>query len=72
MQRFVRFGSAAAKPNGGSTAPLEAHAPWLLGLIARHPDLTLDEIVMAMRQEGIAGSRDRAGNIAARPWSGAA
>ncbi len=57
MQRFVRVGSAAAKPSGGSTSPLEAHAPWLLGLIAKHPDLTLDEIVMAMQREGIAGSR---------------
>jgi transposase len=57
MQRFVRVGSAAAKPSGGSTSPLEAHAPWLLELIAKHPDLTLDEIVMAMQREGIAGSR---------------
>jgi transposase len=39
MQRFVRVGSAAAKPSGGSTSPLEAHAPWLLELIAKHPDL---------------------------------
>lgn len=57
MQRFVRFGSVAAKPSGGSTSPLEAHAPWLLELVAKHPDLTLDEIVTAMHQEGIAGSR---------------
>jgi hypothetical protein len=57
MQRFVRFGSAAAKPSGGSTSPLEAHAAWLLELVAKHPDLTLDEIVAAMRREGIAGSR---------------
>ena len=41
MQRFVRFGSAAAKPIGGSTSPLEAHAVWLLELVAKHPDLTL-------------------------------
>jgi len=57
MQRFVRFGSVAAKPSGGSTSPLEAHAAWLLELVAKHPDLTLDEIVAAMRREGIAGSR---------------
>jgi len=57
MQRFVRFGSVAAKPSGGSTSPLEAHAPWLLELVAKHPDLTLNETVMAMHQEGIAGSR---------------
>ena len=41
----------------GSTSPLEAHAPWLLKLIAEHPDLTLDEIVLAMHQHGLAGSR---------------
>jgi transposase len=57
MQRRVRFGSVAAKPSGGSTSPLEAHAPWLLKLIAKHPDLTLDEIVAAMHRHGIAGSR---------------
>ncbi len=57
MQRFVQFGSAAAKPSGGSTSRLEVHAPWLLKLIAEHPDLTLDEIVVAMHRHGIAGSR---------------
>jgi hypothetical protein len=36
---------------------LEADAAWLLEPVARHPDLTLDEIVVAMRQHGIAGSR---------------
>jgi transposase len=56
VQRFVRFGSAAAKPIGGSTSPLEAHAAWLLELIAKHPDLTLDEIVAAMRRHLWIGS----------------
>jgi len=66
MQRFVRFGSVAAKPSGGSTSPLEAHAAWLLELVAKHPDLTLDEIVAAMRREGIAGSRTAAWRFFAR------
>jgi transposase len=57
MQRLVRLGNAAAKPSGGSISPLEVHAPWLLELIAEHPDLTLDEIVVAMHRHGIAGSR---------------
>jgi transposase len=57
MQRFVQFGNAAAKPSGGSTSPLEAHAAWLLERVAKDPDLTLDEIVAAMREQGIAGSR---------------
>ena len=50
-------GSIAPKPSGGSLSPLEAHADFLLALIADHPDLTLDEIVAAMRKRRIPGSR---------------
>lgn len=57
MQRFEETGSVAAKPSGGSTSPLEAHAEFLLGLIRQKPDLTLDEIVATMRKQKIAGSR---------------
>jgi transposase len=57
MQRFEETGSVAAKPNGGSTSRLEAHAEFLLDLIKQKPDLTLDEIVAAMRKRRIAGSR---------------
>jgi transposase len=56
-QRYEATGSAAAKPSGGSTSPLEAHAEFLLALVAEHPDLTLDEIVAAMGKRRIAGSR---------------
>lgn len=56
-QRRVKFGSVAANPIGGSTSPLEAHAPWLRKLVAAQPDLTLDEIVAAMCRHGIEGSR---------------
>lgn len=44
-------------PSGGSVSLLERHAEWLLALIAEQPDLTLDEIVAAMRKQRIAGSR---------------
>jgi len=44
VQRRMKFGSVAAKPIGGSISPLETHAAWLLNLIAKRPDLTLDEI----------------------------
>ena len=57
MQRFEETGSIAAKPSGGSTSPLEAHAEFLLDLIQQKPDLTLDEIVAAMRKRKISGSR---------------
>src|SRR5260370_23426711 len=56
-QRFEKTGSVAAKPSGGSTSPLEDHAEFLLALIAERPDLTLDEIVLAMEKRRIAGSR---------------
>ena len=57
MQRRQETGSIAPKPSGGSISPLEAHADFLLVLIAEQPDLTLDEIVAAMRKRRIAGSR---------------
>ena len=57
MQRLNENGSIAAKPSGGSISPLEAHAAVLLRLITEQPDLTLDEIVAAMRKRRIAGSR---------------
>src|SRR5260370_35873522 len=57
VQRFETTGSIAAKPSGGSTSPLEKHAEFLLALIAKQPDLTLDEIVAAMNKRGIPGSR---------------
>ena len=65
-QRFEKTGSVAAKPSGGSTSPLEAHAEFVLGLIADEPDLTLDEIVAAMGKRGIAGSRSAVWRFFAR------
>src|ERR1700712_739014 len=56
-QRFEATGSVAAKPSGGSISPLEKQAEFLLALIAKQPDLTLDEIVAAMNKRGIPGSR---------------
>jgi transposase len=65
MQRFEETGSVAAKPSGGSTSPLEEHAEFLLRLMTERPDMTLDEIVAAMRKRRIAGSRRFVG-LAAR------
>jgi transposase len=56
-RRWHDTGSVKAKPSGGSKSPLEAHAEWLLALVAAQPDLTLDEIVTAMRRRRIPGSR---------------
>jgi transposase len=57
VKRYYETGSAAAKPCGGSTSPLEEHTDWLLSLIAEQPNLTLDEIVAAIRKQHIPGSR---------------
>jgi len=52
---FRQTGRCAAKPRGGSISPLEKHADFLLGLIEKQPDLTLDEVVLAMRKHKIPG-----------------
>jgi transposase len=57
MQRVARNGSVAAHSSGGSTSPLEQHAAFLLTLIEEQPDLTLDEIVVALRAAHLSGSR---------------
>lgn len=56
-QRFEETGSVLAKPSGGSVSPLEKHAEFLLKLIAGQPDLTLEEVVAAMKKARIVGSR---------------
>lgn len=57
VQRVARNGSVAARPSGGSTSPLEQHAEFLLALIEQQPDLTLDEVVEALRAAKLGGSR---------------
>ena len=56
-QHFRETGRCAAKPRGGSTSRLEEHADFLLALIEVEPDLTLDEVICAMRENKIPGSR---------------
>ena len=57
LRRWRDDRSSSSKPSGGSISPLEKHADWLLALIAEHPDLTLDEVITAMRRRRLAGSR---------------
>ena len=46
------MGSVEAKPGTGhSRSPLEAYAQWLLDLVAKEPDLTLEEIRDRLRRE---------------------
>jgi transposase len=54
---FRETGRCAAKPRGRSVSPLEQQAEFLLALIDGQPDLTLDEVVSAMRRHKVPGSR---------------
>jgi transposase len=53
---FRESGRCAAKPRGGSISPLEEQREFLLALIDEQPD-PLDEVVCAMRQHKVSGSR---------------
>ena len=45
VERWERTGGFTAKPGTGySRSPLAQHARWLLDLVAREPDLILEEI----------------------------
>jgi transposase len=66
MQRFEATGSVAPKPSGGSISPLEKRGDFLLGLVRDRPDITLDEIVAAMRKRKIPGSRSAVWRFFAR------
>ncbi|HVS89972.1 MAG TPA: IS630 family transposase [Candidatus Acidoferrum sp.] len=57
LRRWRDHGNAAAMPSGGSVSRLEQHAEWFLSLVARQPDLTLDEVVAAKAKRRIGGSR---------------
>jgi hypothetical protein len=51
QKRLDEIGSAAAPPRGRkSRSPLEAHAAWLLTLIASEPDLRLEVLAQRTRR----------------------
>jgi transposase len=52
VKRWRETGNVAAKPLGGrSRSPLEADRDWLLELVGRQPDLTLEEIQARLLEE---------------------
>jgi transposase len=55
--RWSETGSAEPKRSGGSVSPLEEHSDWILALITKQSDLTLDEILAEPIEAGL---RDRA------------
>jgi transposase len=52
IDRWRQTGRVDAKPGTGySRSPLEQHKSWLLDLIAKEPDLTLEEVRARLRSE---------------------
>ena len=52
LDRWSRTGRVAAKPGTGhSRSPLKAYEQWLLDLVGKEPDLTLEEIRDRLRRE---------------------
>jgi transposase len=66
MQRLRDTGSAAAKPSGGSTSPLEQHKERILAVVRERPDATLKEILAALRKAGIHTSKSALDRFLAR------
>ncbi len=57
LQRWSKSRSAAPKPRGGSVSALEAHAEWILALVAERPDLTLKETLVELLKRRIRTSK---------------
>jgi transposase len=57
MQRWKECRSAAPKPRGGSTSPLERQAERVMAVITEQPDLTLVETAAELRRYRIRTSR---------------
>jgi transposase len=66
MQRFREDGTCEPMPRGGSTSPLEEYAQQILALSREQPELTLDEIVLALHKRRIPGSRSSLSRFFAR------
>lgn len=57
MQRYSATGMLDPRPCGGSVSPLDEHAEFILELVKETPDMTLNEIVEAVRKKRISCSR---------------
>jgi transposase len=66
VHRFRDDGTCESMPRGGSTSRLEKYARQILALISAQPDLTLNEIVSALRKRRIPGSRSALSRFFAR------
>jgi transposase len=62
-----RTGNVCPRPRGHRRSPLEAHAAWLLELIAQEKDLTLEEIAARIGSElGVSTSKSSVDRFYAR------
>ena len=66
VQRFHDDGTCEPMPRGGSTSPLEKYSERILALIREQSDLTLDEMVLALRKRRISASRSALSRFFAR------
>src|SRR5438105_3473053 len=66
LQRFRDDGTCEPMPRGGSISALEKHAQRIIALIREQPDLTLDEIVLALHKRRIGGSSSALSRFFAR------
>src|SRR5262249_58326537 len=56
-QRWSETGSVAPKRSGGGGLPFEEHSDWDFALISKQPDLTPQEILAPIAQQGIPPTR---------------
>jgi transposase len=66
MQSFRSDGRSEPIPRGGSVSPLEKYTQRIFALIGEQPDLTLNEIVCALRKRRIQTSRSALSRFFAR------
>jgi transposase len=66
LQRFRDDGTSEPMHRGGSTSPLEKYSERILALIREQPDLTLDEMVLALRKRRTPASRSALSRFFAR------
>jgi transposase len=66
VQRFRNDGTSEPMPLGGSISPLEKYSQRILSMIAKQPDLTLDEMVCTLHKLRIPASRSALSRFFAR------
>jgi transposase len=66
VQSFRSDGRLEPMLRGGSVSPLEKHSQRILALIGEQPDLTLNEMVRALRKRRVQASRSALSRFFAR------